>query len=278
MYNTQTSTQQHHLNSVHKEFEKEKLIRQHYLTDSQPFNLANGEGFLCMINKLDPAFKPLCYVMIKKNIGYGYQAAFQTIKEMITYTCDIFTENMELYDILICVTSINYPHNSNNIRQTILTKLQLLGLDSKVNVAITNNGSNMIKAIHKWDASWKRLQVLKDPIKQVLLNLYLENEFKKDYKKLKTRILLDYKWILLKKLIVPFKPTEEATEWLGDDNIINESETVMPQINSRNNYSTGGFKSCLFGSYEIDENNDEINCYLDNFRTPQAIPEMDPFQ
>jgi len=30
MYNTQTSTQQHHLNSVHKEFEKEKLVRQHY--------------------------------------------------------------------------------------------------------------------------------------------------------------------------------------------------------------------------------------------------------
>lgn len=28
MYNTQTSTQQHHLNSVHKEFEKEKTVRQ----------------------------------------------------------------------------------------------------------------------------------------------------------------------------------------------------------------------------------------------------------
>ncbi|CAI2201726.1 3411_t:CDS:1, partial [Funneliformis geosporum] len=58
---------------------------------------------------------------------------------------------MELYDILICVAPINYPHNGNNIRQTILTKLQLLGLDSKVNVAITDNGSNMIKAIHEWD-------------------------------------------------------------------------------------------------------------------------------
>ncbi|CAG8726554.1 12012_t:CDS:2 [Funneliformis caledonium] len=36
-----------------------------------------------------------------------------------------------LYDILICVVSINYPHNGNNICQTILTQLQLLGLDSK---------------------------------------------------------------------------------------------------------------------------------------------------
>lgn len=70
----------------------------------------------------------------------------------------------------------------------------------------------------RWEsslASWKRLQVLKDPIKRVLLNLCLENEFKKDYEKLKTRILLDYEWILLKKLIVLFKPIEEATEWLG---------------------------------------------------------------
>ncbi|CAI2201998.1 3938_t:CDS:1, partial [Funneliformis geosporum] len=81
----------------------------------------------------------------------------------------------------------------------------------------------------RWEsflASWKRLQVLKDPIKQVLLNLCLENEFKKDYEKLKMRILLDYEKlkmrilldyekILLKNLIVLFKPIEEATEWLG---------------------------------------------------------------
>ncbi|CAI2199820.1 13883_t:CDS:2, partial [Funneliformis geosporum] len=61
-------TQQHHLNSVHKEFEKEKLQRElknaladWLVTDSQPFNSANGEGFL---------------------------PAFQAIKEMITHTCD----------------------------------------------------------------------------------------------------------------------------------------------------------------------------------------------
>ncbi|CAI2193993.1 15252_t:CDS:2, partial [Funneliformis geosporum] len=64
MYNTQTSTQQHHLNSVHKKFEKEKLqcelrnaLADWLVTDSQPFNSANREGFLRMINKLDSAFK-----------------------------------------------------------------------------------------------------------------------------------------------------------------------------------------------------------------------------
>ncbi|CAI2189996.1 10007_t:CDS:1, partial [Funneliformis geosporum] len=46
----------------------------------------------------------------------------------------------------------------------------------------------------------------------------------------------------------------------------------------RNNYTTSGFKSYLFESYEINEKDDEINCYLDNFRTSQAIPEMNPFQ
>ena len=60
--------------------------------------------------------------------------------------------------------------------------------------------------------------------------------------------------------------------------LLKNEETVMPQINSRNNYLTSGFKSRLFGSYKIDENDDEINCYLDNFRTPQAILKMDLFQ
>jgi len=39
---------------------------------------------------------------------------------------------MELYDVLICVEQINYPHTSNNICQTIIAKLELLGLESKV--------------------------------------------------------------------------------------------------------------------------------------------------
>ncbi|CAI2192911.1 4148_t:CDS:2, partial [Funneliformis geosporum] len=67
------------------------------VTDFQSFNSANGEGFLCMINKLDPAFKPPCYVMIKKDIGYEYPATFQAIKEMITHTCDIAAITTDLW-------------------------------------------------------------------------------------------------------------------------------------------------------------------------------------
>ncbi|CAG8659176.1 8928_t:CDS:2 [Funneliformis caledonium] len=244
---------------LHKESKQRKLknaLADWLVTDSQPFNLANGEGFLHMINKLDLAFKPPCYVTIKKNIGYEYQVAFQAIKEMITHTCYIgitchwLTENMELYDILICVALINYFHNGNNICQTILTKLQLLGLDSKV-----------------------------------LLNLCLENEFKKDYEKLRTRILLDYEWILLKKLIVLFKPIEEAIEWLGgqkyctlsliypsiyalyydyilniDNNIINESNE-----DSEDNKS-------VLDDKESDDNNNKKQIFSNN--TQMSLSEI----
>jgi hypothetical protein len=58
------------------------------VTNSQPFNSANGKGFLHMINKFDPAFHPPCYVTIKKDIGCDYQTAFQAIKEMIIQTCE----------------------------------------------------------------------------------------------------------------------------------------------------------------------------------------------
>ncbi len=127
-----------------------------------------------MIKKFDPAFDPPCYATIKKDIGSGYQASFQAIKEMIIQTCETaaittdlwtsraksgyigitchwLTEKMELIDILICVESINYPHTGNNIRQTIITKLELLGLENKVKAAVTDNGSNMVKAIREWD-------------------------------------------------------------------------------------------------------------------------------
>jgi hypothetical protein len=61
------------------------------------------------------------------------------------------------------------------------------------------------------------LQRLKDPIKQVILNLCLENdnESQKDYKQLKKLYLSDYEWKLLNELIKIFEPIKEATEWLG---------------------------------------------------------------
>jgi hypothetical protein len=58
---------------------------------------------------------------------------------------------MELYDILLCVEPIKYPHTGDHIRNTIVDKLKSLGLDNKVKFAITDNGSNMVKAIREWN-------------------------------------------------------------------------------------------------------------------------------
>ena len=137
----------------HKEPKQRKLqnaVADWLVTDSHSFNSANGKGFIRMIH----TFQPPCYVTIKKDIGYGYQVTFQAMKEIIIQTCetasittDLWTshsksgyigvtchwlkENMELYDILVCVEQINYPHTSDNIRQTIIRKLELLGLEKK---------------------------------------------------------------------------------------------------------------------------------------------------
>src|SRR3989442_120368 len=53
--------------------------------------------FLHMINKFDPAFWPPCYATIKKDIGFGYQIAFQAIKEIIVRNCETAAITTELW-------------------------------------------------------------------------------------------------------------------------------------------------------------------------------------
>ncbi|RGB32211.1 hypothetical protein C1646_763148 [Rhizophagus diaphanus] len=64
---------------------------------------------------------------------------------------------MKLCNILVYVEKILYPHIGTHIRKTIQEKLKVLGLEKKVNVAVTDNGSNMVKAINEWDGTLKRL-------------------------------------------------------------------------------------------------------------------------
>src|ERR1044071_3495034 len=69
----------------------------------------------------------------------------------IGITCHWLTQDMKLCDILVCVEQISYSHTGDNIHNTIQNKLKVLGLEKKVNIAITDNGSNMVKAIREWD-------------------------------------------------------------------------------------------------------------------------------
>jgi len=129
-----------------------------------------------MIKKLDPAFRLPCYKTIKKNLGIGYQSTFQAIKELISTSCknaaittDLWTscakdgylgitchwlnDEMKLYDILICIEPIKYPHTGDHIREIIISKITSLGLNDKVKVVVTDSGSNMVKAIREWEGN-----------------------------------------------------------------------------------------------------------------------------
>lgn len=144
------------------------------ITDGLPFNTVNGKGFKKMMKKVNAAFDPPCYTTIKQDIGLGYEAAIELMKNYIEETCvyasittDLWTsrakngyigitchwltQEMKLCDILVCVEQISYPHTGEHIRRTIQDKLKVLGLEKKVIIAVTDNGSNMVKAIKEWD-------------------------------------------------------------------------------------------------------------------------------
>ncbi|CAG8441574.1 12599_t:CDS:1 [Funneliformis caledonium] len=102
-----------------------------------------------MVNKLDPTFRPPYF-------GCGYQVVgISSIKPYnystshaksgyIGITCHWLTKKMELFDILVYAEQIIYQMIM--LRQNIRAKPKLLGLESKVKSAITDN-SNTVKAI-----------------------------------------------------------------------------------------------------------------------------------
>ncbi len=56
---------------------------------------------------------------------------------------------MKLYNILIYVKQISYPYTEKHICNTIQDKLKILKLEKKINIAITNNKSNIVKIIRE---------------------------------------------------------------------------------------------------------------------------------
>jgi len=144
------------------------------ITDGLPFNAVNGKGFKKMMKKVNAAFNPPCYTTLKQDMGLGYNTAIELMKNYIEETCDYasittdlwtsrtkngyigitchwLTPEMKLCDILICVDPISYPHTGEHIRKAIQDKLKILGLEKKIIIAVTDNGSNMVKAIGEWN-------------------------------------------------------------------------------------------------------------------------------
>ena len=127
-----------------------------------------------MMKNINPQFQPPCYQTLKQDLGSGFETAKELMRNMLNTTCDnasittdlwtscaqngyigvtvhYLTDQMELKDILLCIEQIKYPHTSNNIRETIKVKLDEFNLTNKIITAITDNGSNMVKAIQEWE-------------------------------------------------------------------------------------------------------------------------------
>ena len=151
----------------------------------------------------------------------------------IGITCHWLTQKMKLCDILICVEQISYPHTGEHIRNTIQDKLKILGLEKKINIAITDNGSNMVKAIREWNgvdriacsAHTLQLCVLKG-LKQIkpYLNKYTElNQFFESPKQMER--LEDAQREIFARQTGLYNPSTPSTE---NDNQSNQEDKHEP--------------------------------------------------
>ena len=77
------------------------------ITDGLPFNAVNGNGFIKMMKKVNPAFNPPCYTTLKQEMGLGYKTAIELMKIHIEETCvyasittDLWTSRAKM-DILV---------------------------------------------------------------------------------------------------------------------------------------------------------------------------------
>ena len=62
-------------------------------------------------------------------------------------TCFFLDKNFTIHEVILTIEYIRYPHTAQNISDTLFAILDIWGLKEKVNIIVTDNGSNMKKAI-----------------------------------------------------------------------------------------------------------------------------------
>jgi Protein of unknown function (DUF 659) len=62
-------------------------------------------------------------------------------------TCCFLDKNFAIQEVILTIEYMKYPHTAQNISDTLLAILDSWELKNKVHVIITDNGSNMKKAI-----------------------------------------------------------------------------------------------------------------------------------
>jgi hypothetical protein len=160
--------------SSSKQKELKKITAEWLITDSLPFNVVNKKGYLKMMKTIDPAFNPPSSKSIKSSLAVAYNKGVLQLKELLSRTCetasittDLWTSrsndgyigvtlhwlspDFEVYDAILAVEKIEYPHTGERIKEYLNAKVEEFELSGKIVCAITDNGKNMKKAIRIWD-------------------------------------------------------------------------------------------------------------------------------
>src|SRR6266540_4883328 len=61
------------------------------------------------------------------------------------------SSDFKVYDCLLCMEHMQYPHLGENILTFLKKKVSEFGLNGKVTCIITNNRSNMVRTINLWN-------------------------------------------------------------------------------------------------------------------------------
>ncbi|CAB4423675.1 unnamed protein product [Rhizophagus irregularis] len=69
----------------------------------------------------------------------------------IGITLHWLSEDFQVYDCLLCMERMQYPHTGTNIVSFLKKKVAEFGLEEKITCVVTDNGSNMVNAINQWD-------------------------------------------------------------------------------------------------------------------------------
>ncbi|KAF0379293.1 zinc finger bed domain-containing protein 4-like [Gigaspora margarita] len=92
-----------------------------------------------MMQQIDSAFEPPSNKCIRKNIDIAYQKGYTRLKTLFKNTCNTTFITTDL------LTS--HANNGEQIKEYLEFKIEEFGLNKKIICAITDNRSNMKKAI-----------------------------------------------------------------------------------------------------------------------------------
>ena len=161
----------------HKEPRNQEIrqaIAEWITIDNLSINVIQGKDYRKMMMTLDPAFPISSNKRIKKEIHIGYTNAIGELKILLENTCesaslttDLWTakskhgyigitlhwmsEDFKVYDCLLFMECMPYPHTGTNIVSFLKKKVVEFGLKGKITCVVTDNGSNMVNAINQWD-------------------------------------------------------------------------------------------------------------------------------